>query len=146
MGLSSSTSTLDAVAEASGNNPNVLQLYLFEGREHSRKLVARPKRPGYKAVLLTVDTSMQGRCNLEIRNQFKLPSHLAIANFVELDELDADGDAIDSSFPYPRQHHPKQQHCVFDLTTFRTPAHPQTMYLLRRVPRWPKANSSLRPP
>lgn len=87
MGLSSfSTSTLEDVAEASGPNPHVLQLYLFEEREHSRKLINRAKKAGYKAVLLTVDTPMLGRRNLEIRNQFKLPSHLSIANFAEQDE------------------------------------------------------------
>ncbi|KAJ9613212.1 hypothetical protein H2200_003154 [Cladophialophora chaetospira] len=87
MGLSSfSTSTLEDVAEASGDNPHVLQLYLFEEREHSKKLINRAKRAGYKAVFLTVDTPMIGRRNLEIRNQFKLPAHLSIANFAEQDE------------------------------------------------------------
>ncbi|ETI21060.1 hypothetical protein G647_07403 [Cladophialophora carrionii CBS 160.54] len=87
MGLSSfATSTLEDVAEASGPNPNVLQLYLFEEREHSLKLIARAKQAGYKAVLLTVDTPMLGRRNLEIRNQFKLPAHLSIANFAEQDD------------------------------------------------------------
>ena len=87
MGLSSfSTSTLEDVADASGSHPNVLQLYLFEERSHSAKLINRAKKAGYKAVLLTVDTPMLGRRNLEIRNQFKLPAHLSIANFAEQDE------------------------------------------------------------
>ncbi|KAI1611720.1 L-lactate dehydrogenase [Exophiala viscosa] len=87
MGLSSfSTSTLEDVAEANGPNPHALQLYLFEEREHSRKLINRAKKAGYKAVLLTVDTPMLGRRNLEIRNQFKLPSHLSIPNFAEQGE------------------------------------------------------------
>ncbi|KKY28408.1 putative fmn-dependent dehydrogenase family protein [Phaeomoniella chlamydospora] len=84
MGLSSfATSTLEDVAEESAGIPTVLQLYLFEEREHSRQLIARAKKAGYKAVLLTVDTPMLGRRNLEIRNKFTLPSHLKIANFVE---------------------------------------------------------------
>ena len=84
MGLSSfATSTLEDVAAASGPNPRVLQLYLFEEREHSRKLIRRAKAAGYKAVFLTVDTPMLGRRNLEIRNQFKLPKPYKIANFTE---------------------------------------------------------------
>ncbi|KAL8800201.1 MAG: hypothetical protein Q9200_007322 [Gallowayella weberi] len=84
MGLSSfATSTLEDVAAASGANPRVLQLYLFEEREHSRKLIQRAKAAGYKAVFLTVDTPMLGRRNLEIRNQFKLPKPYKIANFPE---------------------------------------------------------------
>lgn len=91
MGLSSfSTSTLEDVAKESGDNPNVLQLYLFEEREHSRKLIARAKKAGYKAVLLTVDTPMLGRRNLEIRNQFKLPKHLKIANFASDEDSDVE--------------------------------------------------------
>ena len=103
MGLSSfATTSLEDVAEAieepphsttrsekdvfiqtkeSSPPPRVLQLYLFEDREHSRKLIRRAKRAGYKAVFLTVDTPMLGRRNNEIRNQFTLPKHLQIANF-----------------------------------------------------------------
>lgn len=82
MGLSSfATTSLEDVKEASGDNTNVLQLYLFEEKDHSIKLIERAKQAGYKAVLLTVDTPFLGRRNLEIRNQFKLPSHFKIANF-----------------------------------------------------------------
>lgn len=82
MGLSSfSTSSLEDVKGALGDCPGAFQLYLFEDREESRKLIQRAKKAGYKAVLLTVDTPVLGRRNLEIRNQFKLPSHLKVANF-----------------------------------------------------------------
>ena len=84
MGLSSfSTSTLEEVASGMEGHPLVLQLYLFEERERSRKLIQRAKKSGYKAVFLTVDTPMLGRRNNEIRNQFKLPKPYKIANFVE---------------------------------------------------------------
>jgi (S)-2-hydroxy-acid oxidase len=92
MGLSSfSTSTLEDVAANSRPNANVLQLYLFEEKHHSSKLIARAKKAGFKAVLLTVDTPMLGRRNKEIKNAFKLPSHLEIANFRAQEETgDAD--------------------------------------------------------
>ena len=88
MGLSSfATKTLEEVGAASDEEregpPRVLQLYLFEEREHSSKLIKRAKKAGYKAVFLTVDTPMLGRRNLEIRNQFKLPRVYRIANFTE---------------------------------------------------------------
>ena len=93
MGMSSfSTSTLEDVASAIGDHPHVLQLYLFEEREHSRKLIQRAKKAGYKAVFLTVDTPMLGRRNLEIRNQFKLPKPYTIANFTE----DSDSAAVEN--------------------------------------------------
>jgi len=99
MGLSSfATTTLEDVAAASeGQIPHVLQLYLFEERKHSEKLIARAKKAGYKAVFLTVDTPMLGRRNLEVRNQFKLPKHLKIANFTEDIESDASSSVLDST-------------------------------------------------
>lgn len=84
MGLSSfSTYSLEEVAEADEGNPKVLQLYLFEEKEHSAKLIQRAKKAGFKAVFLTVDTPFLGRRNQEIRNQFKLPPHLKVGNFAE---------------------------------------------------------------
>lgn len=87
MGLSSfATQTLEDVAtNCGGAVPNVLQLYLFEERRHSSKLIARAKAAGYKAVYLTVDTPMLGRRNLEIRNRFTLPKTFRIANFAQDD-------------------------------------------------------------
>lgn len=79
--------SLEEVAEASGDIPNVLQLYLFEEKEHSAKLIQRAKKAGYKAVFLTVDTPFLGRRNLEIRNKFKLPPHFKIANFADDDPM-----------------------------------------------------------
>ncbi|KAL8822834.1 MAG: hypothetical protein Q9191_006441 [Dirinaria sp. TL-2023a] len=103
MGLSSfATCTLEDVAEASGHNPRVLQLYLFEEREHSRKLIQRAKKAGYKAVFLTVDTPMLGRRNLEIRNQFKLPKPYKIANFTEDSQSNTAGKVTDGSLTSER--------------------------------------------
>ncbi len=100
MGLSSfSTSTLEEVASAQGNNTHVLQLYLFEEREYSRKLIARAKAAGYKAVFLTVDTPMLGRRNLEIRNEFKLPKPYIIANFPQDPSSDASQTVMDGFIP-----------------------------------------------
>lgn len=94
MGLSSfATTSLEDVARESGENPRVLQLYLFEEREESRRLIARAKRAGFKAVFLTVDTPMLGRRNREIRNQFRLPKHLKVANFTKEEQERKDGTA-----------------------------------------------------
>ncbi|KAM0716909.1 hypothetical protein Q7P37_006761 [Cladosporium fusiforme] len=104
MGLSSfATKTLEEVAEASAPNPNVLQLYLFEDREHSMKLIQRAKKAGFKAVFLTVDTPFLGRRNLELRNQFKLPPHLKVANFAEDQEPALQDETIDGEENTPNR-------------------------------------------
>lgn len=92
MGLSSfSTTSLEDVRGALGpDHPGALQLYLFEERAKSRALIRRAKKAGYKAVMLTVDTPLLGRRNLEIRNQFKLPKHLSSANFNRTEDIDED--------------------------------------------------------
>ncbi|KAJ9656460.1 hypothetical protein H2198_004919 [Neophaeococcomyces mojaviensis] len=113
MGLSSfSTSTLEDVKQASGENANALQLYLFEEKNHSIKLINRAKKAGYKAVLLTVDTPYLGRRNLEIRNQFKLPAHLKIANFADNpdDKEGSEPDAVDPEHPLGQQISNDSQH------------------------------------
>jgi (S)-2-hydroxy-acid oxidase len=105
MGLSSfATKTLEEVAEASEDIPNVLQLYLFETREHSRKLIQRAKQAKYKAVFLTVDTPFLGRRNLEIRNQFKLPPHYKIANFTEEENEEMQGSQVERTPSEPGYH------------------------------------------
>lgn len=94
MGLSSfSTTSLedvksqaDAARTASGKNgPSecVMQMYLFENRATTDDLVRRAEAAGYKAIVLTVDTPYFGRRLTEIRNRFRLPPHLRMANFPE---------------------------------------------------------------
>ena len=99
---SASTSTEGAVKPTEGRAnanetrpkpPQAIQLYLFEEREHSRKLIQRAKKAGFKAVFLTVDTPMLGRRNGDIRNDFKLPKSLRIANFAPSEEKHARKDA-----------------------------------------------------
>ena len=104
MGLSSfATSTLEDVTSAIGSHPLVLQLYLFEEREHSQKLIQRAKKAGYQAVFLTVDTPMLGRRNMEIRNQFKLPKPYKIANFPEDSTSSASETVMGGSTPESEQ-------------------------------------------
>lgn len=99
MGLSSfATTTLEDVAQASGSNPHVLQLYLFEERHHTIKMLRRAKAAGYKAVFLTVDTPMLGRRNLDLRNNFKLPKPYKIANF-EQDSTSDEAASVMGSAP-----------------------------------------------
>lgn len=92
MGLSTfSTSSLEDVAAAanaarasvglSGGAECVLQMYLFENRDTSVELVRRAEKAGFKAVVLTVDTPQFGRRLTELRNGFKVPPHLRMANF-----------------------------------------------------------------
>lgn len=54
MGLSSfATHTLEDVAKENGDNPYVLQLYLFEERNHTIKMLKRAKAAGYKVCILS---------------------------------------------------------------------------------------------
>ncbi|KIW41450.1 uncharacterized protein PV06_07008 [Exophiala oligosperma] len=88
MGLSSfSTTSLEVVkkecdeATATVEGACVLQMYLFENRKVGEDLISRAEKSGYKAIVLTIDTPYFGRRLTELRNNFKVPSHLTMANF-----------------------------------------------------------------
>ncbi len=54
-----SSFTLEEVAEAAGG-PKWFQLYMPNSREFASSLVSRAERAGYEAIVLTVDTFLQG--------------------------------------------------------------------------------------
>lgn len=59
------------------------QLYIFRDREVSRHLVQRAEAAGAEALVVTVDTLVQGRREADERNHFALPAGLTWANFVD---------------------------------------------------------------
>mmetsp|Transcript_11461 Transcript_11461/g.14942 ORF Transcript_11461/g.14942 Transcript_11461/m.14942 type:complete len:391 (-) Transcript_11461:487-1659(-) len=84
MTLSSwSTTALEEVAEAGGPSvPRWFQLYVYKDRDVVLDLIRRAEAAGYKAFAVTVDTPVLGRREADVRNRFKLPSHLTMGNFV----------------------------------------------------------------
>ncbi|XP_077590278.1 2-Hydroxyacid oxidase 1 isoform X1 [Stigmatopora nigra] len=81
------TSTIEEVMSAMtsspGNGDGVLwlQLYIYKDRELTLSLVRRAEEAGYGAIFVTVDTPYLGRRLEDMRNCFKLPSHLRLSNF-----------------------------------------------------------------
>ena len=53
----------------------------FKDREITKSLVQRAEAAGFSALVLTVDAPTFGRRLDDIRNDFKLPPHLRMANF-----------------------------------------------------------------
>ncbi|PRP87946.1 peroxisomal (S)-2-hydroxy-acid oxidase [Planoprotostelium fungivorum] len=85
-----STTSLEDVHKAattttsmSGKRPCFLQLYIFQNRETTIKMLNRAMKAGYDAIALTIDSPYIGRRYNEVRNHFKLPSHLKLGNFEE---------------------------------------------------------------
>ncbi|XP_041974540.1 hydroxyacid oxidase 1 [Aricia agestis] len=76
-----STSSIEEVAEAAPNALKWFQLYIYNDREITKKLVQRAEKAGFKALLLTVDTPLFGVRRADVRNKFNLPKHLNLANF-----------------------------------------------------------------
>ena len=60
---------------------------LLDQFQVTANLVRRAENTGFCAIVLTVDAQYSGRRLADIKNKFKLPSHLKMANFVGL-ELD----------------------------------------------------------
>ncbi|XP_056623762.1 hydroxyacid oxidase 1 [Triplophysa dalaica] len=76
-----STSTIEEVAEAAPGGVRWMQLYIYKDRTLTQSLVRRAEDAGYKGIFVTVDTPYLGRRRDDVRNRFKLPSHLRLANF-----------------------------------------------------------------
>ncbi|XP_051723043.1 hydroxyacid oxidase 1 isoform X2 [Ctenopharyngodon idella] len=75
------TSTIEEVAEAAPGAVRWMQLYIYKDRALTQSLVRRAEEAGYKGIFVTVDTPYLGRRRDDVRNRFKLPSHLRMANF-----------------------------------------------------------------
>jgi (S)-2-hydroxy-acid oxidase len=76
-----STTSLEDVAAAAGATLRWFQLYVFKDRALTLSLVRRAEAAGYRALVVTVDTPQLGRRVADVRNKFRLPSHLHLANF-----------------------------------------------------------------
>ncbi|CAN8022991.1 unnamed protein product [Ixodes persulcatus] len=76
-----STTSLEDVRKAAPHAVLWYQLYILPDRELSRRLVKRAERAGYSAVVLTVDSPTLGRKFSDVREHFRVPSHLEWANF-----------------------------------------------------------------
>lgn len=70
----------EVVAAASG--PVWFQLYIYKDRKASEGVVRRAEAAGCKALVLTVDAPLLGRRERDIRNRFRLPLGLAVANML----------------------------------------------------------------
>lgn len=82
MGLSSqATTSIEDVASSSPIGMRIFQLYVYKNRAVTLGLVRRAERCGFKAIAVTVDRPVLGKRELDLRNNFQLPSHLTLANF-----------------------------------------------------------------
>ncbi len=76
----STTSIEEVVAAASG--PVWFQLYVYKDRKATEGLVRRAEAAGCRALVLTVDAPLIGKRERDIRNRFRLPPGLAVANLL----------------------------------------------------------------
>ncbi len=68
------TQPLEAIAAEAQGSPLWFQLYLWGDRSAARKLLAQARAAGYRALLLTVNTSVRSNRERELRNGIVLPN------------------------------------------------------------------------
>ena len=68
------TQPLEAIADEAQGSPLWIQLYLWGDRSAARKLLAQAWAAGYRALLLTVDTSVRSNRERELRHGIVLPN------------------------------------------------------------------------
>lgn len=76
------TTRIEQVAEAA-TAPLWFQLYVYKDREITRQLVARAEAAGYTALVLTVDVSVPGLRERDVRNGFKMPPGIRLENLAD---------------------------------------------------------------
>ena len=62
-----------------------MQVYFYRDLDLTASLVQRAEKVGYRAIVLTVDVPYWGRRERDMRNHFKLPPPLHVANFADKD-------------------------------------------------------------
>jgi 4-hydroxymandelate oxidase len=72
------TSTFEDVAATGA--PLWFQLYVYKDRAVTKDLVEQAEALGFRALALTVDTPILGRRERDVRNEFRLPDGIRIAN------------------------------------------------------------------
>ena len=77
-----STMTIEEVAAAAGG-PLWFQLYVYKDRGATVDLIRRAEAAGCRALVLTVDAQVWGRREADVRNHFKLPDGLNVANLAQ---------------------------------------------------------------
>jgi 4-hydroxymandelate oxidase len=67
---------LEDVAAAAPGGARWFQLYCYDDRGDTERLVARAHEAGYRAIVLTVDAPILGRRERDLRNRFEIPAGL----------------------------------------------------------------------
>ncbi len=68
------TQPLEAIAEAAAGSPLWFQLYLWGDRSAAKDLLARAKAAGYRALLLSADTTVRSERDRELHRGIELPT------------------------------------------------------------------------
>lgn len=82
--LSSLSNTAMEQVFAEAGSPRWFQLYVYKDREITRELVQRAEAAGAEAIVLTVDAPGLGTRERDVRNKFRLPGGLTVANLAPL--------------------------------------------------------------
>jgi 4-hydroxymandelate oxidase len=82
--LSSLSNTAMEAVLAQAASPRWFQLYIYKDREITRALVQRAEAAGAEAIVLTVDAPGLGTRERDARNEFTLPTGLAVENLAPL--------------------------------------------------------------
>ncbi len=75
---------LQGYGATGAGSPKWFQLYVYKDREITRELVQRAEAAGAEAIVLTVDAPGLGTRERDVRNKFRLPDGLTVANLAPL--------------------------------------------------------------
>lgn len=78
-----SSCSIEDIAKAAPTGVKWLQLYIFNERSVTERLIKRAEKSGFKAIVLTVDSPTRPIIYNNQRNAFDIPSHIRPVNLLE---------------------------------------------------------------
>uniref|UniRef100_A0A0N4Z6Y2 FMN hydroxy acid dehydrogenase domain-containing protein n=1 Tax=Parastrongyloides trichosuri TaxID=131310 RepID=A0A0N4Z6Y2_PARTI len=86
--------------EMNGDTSLWFQLFVYKNREITKELIINARNAGFKAIVLTADTPVVGNRKADIRNSFKLPDHLDLANLRDIHPLNEENKSRVGTFKF----------------------------------------------
>ncbi|KAL6651406.1 hypothetical protein ACP70R_010331 [Stipagrostis hirtigluma subsp. patula] len=76
-----------SIEDVNSTGPGIrfFQLSVYKDRNLVQQLIRRAEKAGYKAIVLTVDASLLGRREADVKNRFTLPQNVVLKSFEGLD-------------------------------------------------------------
>ncbi|KFM67792.1 Hydroxyacid oxidase 1, partial [Stegodyphus mimosarum] len=95
-----STTAMEDLRENTPHGIHWLQVYIAKDRELTRTLIQRADIAGFKAIVVTIDSPVNGMWGVNMIHNLTLPTHLRLPNLQPKDEVQGAGSNLRTRVGY----------------------------------------------